>query len=324
MTAPSRRPGMRRGPAHGQTRAVGMREEILAGLRARPKKLSPKFFYDAEGARLFEEITALPEYYPTRTELGILERVVDRIAALAGPDVALLEYGSGAGRKVRLLLDALEHPVAYVPIDISGEQLEQVAASLRADYPDIAVHPVRADYTRPLDLPKLPGESRHVAFFPGSTIGNFEPPAATAFLRGVRHTIRDDGALVIGFDRVKDPATLVAAYDDAQGVTARFNRNLLVRLNRELGADFRVEHFAHEARWNPTDSRIEMHLVSLGDQVVTVAGMAIPFAQGETIWTESSYKYDRAMVGHLATSAGFTVRELWSDDDERFWVAMLE
>ncbi len=324
MTAPIRQPTARLGIMRGPSRAPTLREEVLAGLRARPKKLSPKFFYDAEGARLFEEITALPEYYQTRTELGILEHRVTEIAALAGPNIALLEYGSGAGRKVRLLLDALERPVAYVPIDISGEQLEAVARLLRADYPDVDIHPVQADYTRPLDLPKLPGESRRVAFFPGSTIGNFEPDAATAFLRGVRHTVGDDGALLIGFDRVNPPATLEAAYDDAQGVTARFNCNLLVRLNRELGANFHVAHFAHQARWNAEESRIEMHLVSLRDQVVTLGGMMIRFGHGETIWTESSYKYDREMVDRLATSAGFRVRKLWSDADELFWVGLLD
>lgn len=301
-----------------------MREEILAGLRARPKTLSPKFFYDAEGARLFEEITTLPEYYPTRTELGILHQALPEIVTLAGPRVALVEYGSGAGIKVRLLLEGLEAPVAYVPIDISGEQLDRVATALRADYPGVVVHPVRADYTRAVALPSLPSAARHVAFFPGSTIGNFEPGAATGFLRGVRTTVGPSGALILGVDRVKDAATIERAYDDAAGVTARFNRNLLVRLNRELAGTFDVDRFAHEARWNIAESRIEMHLRSLDDQVVQVGGSAVPFAKGETIWTESSYKYDRQSLDRLITDAGFRITRLWTDPNDLFWVVFLE
>ncbi len=304
--------------------SAGMREEVLAGLHARPKKLSPKFFYDAEGARLFEEITTLPEYYPTRTELGILRHALPEIVDLAGPHVALVEYGSGAGIKVRLLLEGLEAPVAYVPIDISGEQLDRVASALRSDYPGIVVHPIRADYTRAVSLPTLPGAARRVAFFPGSTIGNFEPSAATSFLRGVRTTVGPGGAVILGVDRVKDAGTLERAYDDAAGVTARFNRNLLVRLNRELAATFDIDRFAHEAHWNSMESRIEMHLRSLDDQVVQVGGCAVPFAQGETIWTESSYKYDRHGLERLVTDAGFGITRLWTDPDELFWVVFLE
>lgn len=304
--------------------SAGMREEILAGLHARPKKLSPKYFYDAEGARLFEEITTLPEYYPTRTELGILHRALPELVDLAGPRVALVEYGSGAGIKVRLLLEGLEAPVAYVPIDISGEQLDRLAAALRSDYPGIVVHPIRADYTRAVSLPALPRAARRIAFFPGSTIGNFEPNAATNFLRGVRTTVGAEGGLILGVDRVKDGATLERAYDDAAGVTARFNKNLLVRLNRELAATFDVDRFAHEARWNRADSRIEMHLRSLEDQVVQVGGTAVSFARDETIWTESSYKYDHQRLERMVTDAGFRLTRLWTDPEELFWVAFLE
>lgn len=301
-----------------------MQQEVLAGLLTTRKRLNPKYFYDSVGARLFERITTLEAYYPTRTELAILRNAAGDIADLAGPRVALIEYGSGAGTKVRLLLDALDNPVAYVPIDIAGEQLRQVALALRDDYPTIAIHPVRADYTRALDLPKMDGESRHVAFFPGSTIGNFEPSAAASFLRGVRDTVGDDGAMILGVDRVKDVGTLEAAYNDPEGITARFNLNLLTRLNRELDATFVLDQFRHRAWWNSTESRIEMHLESLIAQEVAVAGRQVRFDVGETIWTESSYKYDRPMLDALVRTAGFTVACLWTDPGERFWVAFLD
>jgi dimethylhistidine N-methyltransferase len=301
-----------------------LRDEVLAGLRARRKTLPPKLFYDTRGAELFEQITAQPEYYLTSAEIEILERRAPELARRVGPRAALIEYGSGAGIKVRLLLDALEQPVACVPIDISGEQLDEVATTLRQLYPDVEILPVRADYTRPIALPPLPGRARRVAFFPGSTIGNFEPAAAESFLAGIRHTVGDDGALILGVDRRKDAATLEAAYDDANGVTAAFNRNMLVRLNRELGADFSLDHFVHRATWNDEASRIEMHLVSLADQVVTVAGMAFPFEAGETIWTEASYKYDRERLEALAATAGFRIEALWTDRQEQFWVGYLQ
>lgn len=323
MTAPLRRHApWRTTPPASPPRTL--RDEVLAGLRSRPKTLPPKLFYDAAGAALFERITELPEYYLTGAELAILERRVPELAARVGPRVALIEYGSGAGIKVRLLLDALVEPAACVPIDISGEQLEDVAATLAERYPEVAILPVRADYTRAIPLPPLPEGSRRVAFFPGSTIGNFDPPAARAFLAGIRQTVGDEGALILGIDRRKDRETLEAAYDDPQGVTAEFNRNVLVRLNREFGADFSLDHFVHRATWNDAASRIEMHLVSLADQVVTVAGLAIPFETGETIWTESSYKYDRERLEQLVREAGFRLDALWTDEQERFWVAYLE
>ncbi len=325
MTTPSRRRASWRAPAAAITTSIRtLRDEVVAGLRARPKTLPPKLFYDAAGAELFERITRLEEYYLTGAELEILERHAPDIARLAGARAALIEYGSGAGVKVRLLLDALADPVAVVPIDISGEQLERVADDLRAAYPRIAVLPVRADYTRAIDLPALPADSRRVAFFPGSTIGNFDPPAARAFLAGIRQTVGPDGALILGVDRRKDRDTLEAAYDDAEGVTAAFNRNMLVRLNREFGADFALERFRHRATWNADASRIEMHLESLVEQVVTVAGTRIPFRAGETIWTESSYKYGRDALEDLVRDAGFVIRELWTDRKERFWVGYLE
>ena len=300
-----------------------LRDEVLAGLRAERKALHPKLFYDAAGAALFERITTLDEYYPTRTELAILRARVGEIAALAGPGCALVEYGSGAGVKVRLLLDALAAPAAYVPIDISREQLARVAAELAGEYPAVAVRPVCADYTAPLRIPDLPRRARRLAFFPGSTIGNFHPAEAAAFLRRVRRTVAADGALVLGVDRRKDVRVLEAAYDDREGVTAAFNLNLLARLNRELGADFDPARFRHRARWDDAASRVEMHLESLAPQVVHVAGEPIRFARGETIWTESSYKYDRPRLDALIAAGGFELARLWTDADDRFWVAFL-
>jgi dimethylhistidine N-methyltransferase len=306
---------------------AALRDEVLAGLRADRKTLHPKLFYDAAGAALFERITTLPEYYPTRTELAILRACAPEMASLAGPRAALVEYGSGAGAKVRLLLDAFAAAgtpaAAYVPIDISREQLAYVAAELAADYPDVPVRPVCADYTGAVRIPDLPQRARRVAFFPGSTIGNFHPTEAAAFLRRVRRTVAADGALVLGIDRRKDARVLQAAYDDAAGVTAAFNLNLLTRLNRELGADFDLARFRHRAVWNDAASRIEMHLESVAAQVVHVAGTPVRFAPGETIWTESSYKYDRPRLERLVTEGGFELTRLWHDADDRFWVAFL-
>ena len=305
-----------------------LRAEVIRGLTTLPKMLPAKLFYDAAGAALFEQITELPEYYLTRAELEILRAYVSDIARLGGERCALVEYGSGAGVKVRLLLDAFaceNHPItAYVPIDISREQLAAVASQIAAEYPTVPVHPVCADYTAPLHLPDLPQRARRVAFFPGSTIGNFRPIEAAAFLRRVRRSVADDGVLVLGVDRHKGSATLDAAYNDAAGVTAAFNLNVLRRLNREMGANFEVERFEHRAFFDEETSRVEMHLVSLDRQVVHLAGEHIAFDAGETIWTESSYKYDREALETLVTSAGFRVTRLWTDAAEQFWVAYLD
>jgi probable methyltransferase len=307
------------------TAPESIRREVLLGLRARPKVLPPKLFYDATGAALFERICTLEEYYPTRTELAILRGCVTELATLAGPRCSLIEYGSGAGVKVRLLLDALEQPVAYVPIDISHEQLADVAADIATSYPELAVRPLAADYTLPLRLPPMPAnERRRLAFFPGSTIGNFHPTEAAAFLRRVRRTIGADGALILGADRRKDPRVLHAAYDDREGVTAAFNVNMLARINRELGADFDLSRFEHRAVWNDQASRVEMHLVSRERQRVQVAGEPIAFDRGETIWTESSYKYDEPRLEQLAAQGGFEIRRQWTDAADQFWIVMLE
>ncbi len=299
------------------------RDDVMRGLRGVPKTLSPKLFYDDTGSRLFEEICALDEYYLTRAELEILSARAGEIADLAGPRCALIEYGSGAGVKVRHLLDALHAPAMYLPVDISHEQLVRVASERSAEYPGIDVQPVCADYTERFLLPATPTDARRVAFFPGSTIGNFHPVDAVAFLQRVRHAVGPDGALVLGVDRRKDCATLHAAYNDHAGVTAAFNLNLLARLNRELHADFDLTRFRHRAFFDDAASRIEMHIESLTSQVVRVDREVIPFEPGETIWTESSYKYDEARLEALAGAAGFAIRRLWTDGRDRFWVVFL-
>jgi len=301
----------------------GIVEDVLCGLTASRKTLPPKLFYDETGARLFERICTLDEYYLTRTELAILRDSVHEIGELVGPRAALVEYGSGAGVKVRLLLDALRGPAAYVPIDISHEQLARVSSELAGDYPTVAIRPLCADYTRPLSLPPLPEHDRRLGFFPGSTIGNFHPAEAAAFLRRIRRAVGPGGMLLLGVDRRKDPAVLNAAYDDREGVTAEFNLNVLRRINRELGADFDLSRFRHRAFFNESAGRVEMHLEATVAHDVDVGGTRIVFARGETIWTESSYKYDREQLATVTAAAGFEVVPLWTDADERFWVVLL-
>jgi dimethylhistidine N-methyltransferase len=311
-------------PERAQRPALALRNEVLGGLLAEGKSLPPKLFYDHRGAALFEAICELPEYYLTRTELGILQERAPAIAGLAGDGVALIEYGSGAGVKVRLLLDALAEPAAYVPVDISAQQLAAVAVELAGQYPHLRVAPVCADYTARFALPALPAHARRVAFFPGSTIGNFHPTEATAFLRRVHAVVGDTGALVLGVDRRKEPSVLHAAYNDAAGVTATFNLNLLERLNREHGATFDLSRFRHLAFFNDEASRIEMHLESLERQRVMVDGVPVDIGAGETIHTECSYKYDLARLEQVVGAAGFAIRELWTDARDWFWVGYLE
>jgi len=301
----------------------GIVEDVLCGLMASRKTLPAKLFYDEEGARLFEQICTLDEYYLTRTELSILRASVREIGERVGERAALVEYGSGAGIKVRLLLDALLHPVAYVPIDISHEQLARVSSELAGDYPNVAIRPLCADYTQPLSLPHIPEHDRRLAFFPGSTIGNFHPAEAAAFLRRIRRVVGPGGMLLLGVDRRKDAATLNAAYDDRDGVTAAFNLNVLRRINRELGADFDLSRFRHKAFFNESAGRVEMHLQATVAHQVDVGGTPVAFARGETIWTESSYKYDRDQLTTVTTAAGFAIERLWTDADDRFWVVLL-
>jgi len=296
---------------------------VLDGLGRSRKTLPCKYFYDAYGSRLFDRICTLDEYYVTRTELALLREIAPAIAGRAGPGAGLVEFGSGSSVKVRLLLDALAAPAAYVPVDISREHLLISARGLAADYPDLTVVPVCADYMQPFALPDLDGAAARLGFFPGSTIGNFDPAAAVPFLTGLREALGPGSALVVGADLAKDPAVLCAAYDDAEGVTAAFNLNLLRRINRELGADFDLSGFAHEARWNAAASRIEMHLVSRRVQAVTVAGRRFAFAAGESIHTENSYKYTIDGFQGLAARAGWTPVDAWADPDRLFSVHYL-
>ncbi len=296
-------------------------DELAAGLRAQPRRVSPKWFYDAAGSRLFERICELPEYYPTRTELALLDRHAGEIAALIGAGAEIVEFGAGASRKVRLLLSALEQPRRFVPVDISGEHLVEAAAALRADHPGLAVQPLVADFTGELVLPAAAG--RRIGFFPGSSIGNFEPTEAERLLRRFAGWL-DGGGLLIGVDLVKDPALLHAAYNDAEGVTAAFNLNLLARANRELGAGFDLAGWAHSAFYNPPLQRIEMHLVSRRRQAVSIVGECFEFAEGDSVHTENSYKYTVEGFQALARRAGFEPARCWTDAGRRFSLHWLE
>jgi dimethylhistidine N-methyltransferase len=295
--------------------------DMAAALSERPHRISPKYFYDAEGSRLFDRICELPEYYPTRTELQILERHVGEMAALAGPGAEIVEFGAGSLRKVRLLLEAFEAPARYVPIDISGEHLRDAAGILRREHPGLQVQPVAADYTQRLQLPAA-GEGRRIGFFPGSTIGNFTPEEAQAFLGSAAELLRG-GALLLGVDLVKDPQVLHAAYNDAAGVTAAFNLNLLARANRELGTNFQLRQFAHYAFYNAPLQRIEMHLVSRVRQAVALAGRHHVLEEGETLHTENSYKFTMTGIRALAQRAGFRPGPVWTDADGLFGVHWL-
>ena len=301
------------------------RDSVLRGLRRVPKTLPSKFFYDAEGSRLFDQICDLPEYYPTRTETALLAERAGDIAELVGPQVGLIEFGSGAGVKIRLLLAALSDPASYVPVDISREHLMLATSSLAQDFPRLRIGPVCADYTQPFALPHLPGTRplRNVGFFPGSTIGNFTPEEATEFLRRAARLLGRGSMMIIGVDLPKDSAILHAAYDDAAGVTAAFNLNLLHRINRELGADFDLTAFRHEARWNAADSRVEMHLVSRVRQTVTLGPDRFEFEPGESIHTENSYKYGIETFSRLARAAGYARMVAWTDAAALFSIHVL-
>jgi dimethylhistidine N-methyltransferase len=265
--------------------------DMLAALRAEPRSISPKYFYDAKGSQLFDQICELPEYYPTRTEIAILQRYAGEISERIGPAADIVEFGAGSLRKVRLLLDALHQPHRYLPIDISGEHLAASATALRQDYPGLEVTPITADYTRRLLLPaQMPGAGQRVGFFPGSTLGNFTPAEALHFLETSAQVLRG-GALLLGADLLKNPAVLHAAYNDAQGITAAFNLNLLARANRELGTDFDLNGFSHHAFFNPGEQRIEMHLASRRRQTVRLCKHHFEFLPGQTLHTENSYKF---------------------------------
>jgi dimethylhistidine N-methyltransferase len=299
------------------------RDDVLAGLRARPRAIPARWFYDRRGSELFEEITRLPEYYPTRTERAILAACAGDVAALTGVGRAIVEFGSGSSLKTPLLLEAVA-PAAYVPIDISGEFLRDSSAALAARFPGLAVLPLEADFMRPLALPREIDGLERLGFFPGSTIGNMGAAAAVDLLRAMAATLGAGAMLLIGVDRVKDPATLVAAYDDAAGVTAAFNLNLLVRANRELEGDAPLDAFRHVAIWNDEASRIEMHLEAVRDVCFTIAGEHFAMAAGETIHTENSHKYGPRDARLLLRAGGWAPIAEWTDADDRFALILAE
>jgi dimethylhistidine N-methyltransferase len=296
-----------------------MYSEVLDGLRSVPKTISPKYFYDKKGSELFESITMLREYYPTRTELFILNKYKNEMASAAGTNSALIEFGSGSSEKVRILLEAMPDLKEYVPIDISKDFLYQSAKALSMEYPNLNVHAVSADYTAKFEMPNLESK-RKIVFFPGSTIGNFEPQEMEKFLKQTAALLKSGGGLLIGVDLKKDRAVLNAAYNDKKGVTRAFNLNLLNRLNRELLANFKMEDFTHHAFYHAEKGRVEMHLVSLKNQVITIGDQEIAFKEGETIHTENSYKFTIEEFQQIASLCGFKPKKVWYD--ERQWFSM--
>src|SRR6202163_1101145 len=296
--------------------------DAVGDLSQHPKRLSPKYFYDATGSELFEQITLLPEYYPTRTELGILRDRGSEVAAIIPEGAALVEFGAGATTKVRLLLEQCAFG-AYVPVDISGDFLKAQADALRQDFPALSVYPVAADFTAPFALPDAVKAMPKVGFFPGSTLGNFEPHEACAFLRSAGEILGKDALMVIGVDLEKDERVLYQAYNDAAGVTARFNLNVLVRINSELGGNFDTSGFIHRAIYNRDRHRIEMHLISRKSQTVRVLGRSFSFRVGESIHTENSYKYSLERFTALARGSGWRPRHSWTDAAGMFSVHAL-
>jgi len=300
-----------------------MRADILNGLSRPQKEISPKYFYDARGSQLFEDITRLPEYYLTRTERSIMQASIADMARRIGPKAAVIEFGSGSGSKIRLLLDELHEPVACVAVEISRDHLLDSTQSLANDYPQLQTIAVCADFTRPFELPPIPGARRNLVFFPGSTIGNFPPDEAVSLLKVINQATGENGALLIGADLVKDSAVLEAAYNDSAGVTAEFNLNLLAHINRELQADFVADGYRHLAVYNQQVQRIEMYLVSQREQMVHIGGEQIQIKNGERILTEYAYKYELDSFARLAARAGFRVEQVWTDPQQCFSVQYL-
>lgn len=299
------------------------RRDVLAGLKTRPRAIPARWFYDLRGSELFEEITGLPEYYPTRTERGILERYAREVGEEIGVGRAVIEFGSGSSLKTPLLLRAIE-PAAYVPIDISGEFLRQSAEALSEDFPDLPVYPVEADFTHRVPLPDAVADMPKLGFFPGSTIGNFIPPSAVDFLRAMKETLGTGAMLLIGMDRVKGEDVLVPAYDDAAGVTAAFNLNLIDRISRELEGTMPREAFEHCAVWNDNLARVEMHIKALRDVTFEVAGESFAMAKGETIHTENSHKYGPRDARILLRAGGWTMVREWTDEADQFALILAE
>jgi len=305
-------------------------EDVIFGLASSPKSLPCKYFYDARGSQLFDRITELDEYYPTRTEAELMRGHAGAMAAAIGPGALIVELGSGSSIKTRLLLDQLDRPAGYAPVDISAAHLEQAARSIAADYPALEVVPVAADFTRGFRVPRTQRPAaRCVVYFPGSTIGNFTRPRALALLSAVARLVRANhderpGGLLLGFDLVKPRDVLERAYDDAHGVTAEFNLNLLARINRELDGDFDLTQFEHRALWAPEPARVEISIRSKRDQVVHAAGQRFSFATGEELLTEHSHKYTRTSITSLAREAGFERSTIWTDPDELFGVGLFQ
>jgi L-histidine Nalpha-methyltransferase len=306
---------------HAEREGERFHEDVRTGLAAPQKTIPAKWLYDARGCALYELITELPEYYPTRTELGILDAHGADLSAAIGPGALVFEYGSGSGLKTGRLLEVLRRPAAYLPVDIARGALLATAEALTRRFPGVTIRPVWTDFSEPFTLPVDDlRAARRVAFFPGSTIGNFDLPDAVLLLRQMAEQAGRGGGLVIGVDLRKDAGTLLRAYDDARGVTAAFNLNLLARMNAELGGDFRLSAFEHHAIWDDRRGRIEMHLESLEDQLVSVAGRTFRFRRGETIHTENSYKYVPREFDAVAALAGWRLERTWTD--ERAWFAV--
>jgi dimethylhistidine N-methyltransferase len=308
-------------PAAAAAAKKNFRDEVLSGLSKSPRRLPYKFFYDEHGAQLFQQICDLPEYYITRTEIEILRLYGSEMANALGPEIELIGLGTGAGTKTRILLEELREPRVYVPIDISKEQLDRSAARFRKMFPNLQILPVAADYLEPFELP-LPRQlsSRSVVYFPGSTIGNFEPDAAGEFLTRLVELAGEGGGLLIGVDLQKDRHVIEAAYNDSAGVTAKFNKNLLARINRELGADFNLAHWQHYAVYDPAEGRIEIYVLSETNQTVKIGDRAFQFRAGEKILTEYSYKHTIGGFITLARQAGFHFEQVWTDDARWFGV----
>ena len=305
-------------------REQAFRADVIAGLSAPQKRLPSKYFYDEQGSALFEDICDLPEYYPTRTEIGLLRDAAPEMARHISPGAALIEFGSGASTKTHLLLAATPHVAVYIPMDISQDALTPAAEAIRAAFPAIEVAPLVGDFTQPIDLPAAAHGRPRTGFFPGSTIGNFPPDEAVGFLTTARRLLGSGAQFLVGVDLVKDPAVLVAAYDDADGVTAAFNLNVLARINRELDGEIDLSQFDHRAVWNALECRMEMHLVSRADQVLIVGDLRFPIRAGETIHTENSYKFTEPGFADLAERAGWRVGDAWISQDPAFAVFLLQ
>jgi len=304
-----------------QDNSVQLRSDVLEGLGRQPRSTPSKYLYDARGSELFEQITRLKEYYVTRADLALHRKCLPEISSRVGPQAHIIELGSGAGTKTRLLLQSLDKPRAYTPIEISAAALEQSAEALAEAFPDLLIHPLEADYTAPIpkaDLRLEPPARRRVVYFPGSTIGNFDPPDAVEFMRRLRNMMGTDGALIVGIDLIKPRHQLIAAYDDSEGVTAAFNLNLLTRLKREINAEVDIDAFRHEARWNDEHKRIEMHLVATRDTGIVIDDRRFDFKPGESIHTESSYKYTADSFAQLASQAGLHSDGVWYDPNRLF------